>query len=459
MKPWRIAAAVLLLSGCAYYNGLYNANRLAREAERAERDGRTGEARSLWSQAAVKAESVVTRHPRSRYRDDALYLQGRALERVGSCSQALPPLALAADSSPDAGLRVNARLLLGDCRLQLREPESTLVAVAPVLDEGGPDARSAALLLRGRALLQLGRNEAALEELTASGAREGAYAKAIALARLNRRDEAAATLETVVDGPYVEERWLPTLDSVAMAHPGAVAGILDRLAVHPEVRDGQRARLWLADGERWLGVGDTAVAERRFHAVRDLAADSSEGRAARAHLGVFAARRVGGWEDVQPVADSLRSVVQHGGDAARIGGRFSGVFTRARNELEADGTPLGLFLAAEDVRDTVGNPALAGSLLEQVVERHPGSVLAPKALLALAAARPAVSDSLVGVLRTRYPESPYTLVLAGLGSAAYEALEDSLRRAGTDGGRRRGADETEGPRRRADTARRVRNDR
>ena len=459
MKRWRVAAAVLCVTGCAYYNGLYNANRLAREAERAERDGRTGEARSLWSQAAVKAESVVSRHPTSRYRDDALYLQGRAMERVGSCSQALSPLTLAADSSPDAALRVDARLLLGDCRLQLREPESTLVAVTPVLDEGTPDARSAALLLRGRALLQLGRNEAALEELTASGAREAAYAKAIALARLGRRDEAATTLEAVVDGPYLEERWLPTLDSVGRAHPATVAPILDRLAGHPGVRDGQRARLWLADGERWLGVGDTAAAERRFAAVRDLAADSTEGRTARAHLAVFAARRVGRWGDVYGVADSLRTVVQQGGEAARIGGRFSNIFTRARFELEPDGSPLGLFLAAEDVRDTVGNRELAGSLLEQVVERHAGSVIAPKALLALAVMRPAVSDSLVGVLRTRYPESPYTLVLAGAGAAAYEALEDSLRRTGLDGGRRRGREETEVPRRRADSARRVRNDR
>jgi tetratricopeptide (TPR) repeat protein len=458
VRRGRVAVAALLLTGCAYYNGLYNANRLARDAVRAERDGRTGEARSLWSQAAVKAESVASRHPGSKYRDDALYLQGRALERVGSCTQALPPLALAADSSPDPALRVDARLLLGDCRLQLREPESTLVALDPILDIGSPAARSAALLLRGRALLLLGRNEAALEELTASGAREGAYAKAIALARLDRLDEAAATLGGVVEGSYLEEQWLRTLDSVGRRRPEVLASVIERLAQHPDVRDGQRARLWLGDGERWLAIGDTAAAEQRFLAVREIAADSSEGRTARAHLAIFAGRRVRDWTAVRSVADSFRVAVQQGGVAARIGGAFSNVFTRARNALEPDGTDLGLFLAAEDVRDSVRNRVLAGSLLEQVIERHPTSVIAPKALLALAAARPAVGDSLVGVLRARYPESPYTLVLAGTGGAAYEALEDSLRRVAADGGRRRGRDETEGPRRRADSARRVRND-
>jgi tetratricopeptide (TPR) repeat protein len=439
---------VLLVTGCAYYNGLYNANRLAREAERAERDGRTGEARSLWSQAAVKAESVASRHPKSRYRDDALFLQGRALQRVGACTQALFPLALAADSSPDVTLRVDARLLLGDCRLQLREPESTLVAVTPVLDEGTPQARSAAQLLRGRALLQLGRNEAALEELTASGAREGAYAKAVALARLGRRAEAAATLEGVLDGPYLEADWLPTLDSVGTADPAVLGPILERLAAHPDVRDGHRARLWLADGQRWLGVGDTGAAERRFQAVRALAADSSAGRTARAHLAVLAARRAVAWTEVEDMADSLRTALQQGGDATRIGSRYSSVLARAQRELQLDGTPMGLFLAAEDVRDTVGNRELAASLWEQVVERYPETVLAPKALLALAAVRPALGDSLVAVLRARYPESPYTLVLDGAGAAEYEALEDSLRRAGADGGRRRVREDAEGPRRR-----------
>ena len=40
-----LAVLVLGLAGCAYYNGLYNARRLDDEAHKAEREGRTGEAR------------------------------------------------------------------------------------------------------------------------------------------------------------------------------------------------------------------------------------------------------------------------------------------------------------------------------------------------------------------------------------------------------------------------------
>ena len=107
MRQWLRRAPGLLLVGvtaCAYYNGLYNANRLVGEAEKAQREGRSGEARSLWSQAAVKAESVATRYPKSKWRDDALYLWGQGLMEAGECRRAENPLALAVDSSPDPKL-------------------------------------------------------------------------------------------------------------------------------------------------------------------------------------------------------------------------------------------------------------------------------------------------------------------------------------------------------------------
>lgn len=454
----RLGVLVLLASGCAYYNGLYNANRLAREAERAERQGRTGEARSLWSQAAVKAESVVSRHPTSKYRDDALLLQGRALERTGSCIQAVEPLRMAADSSPDAALRVEARLLLGACRLQLREPDSAISAVAPVVASGSPAERSEAFLLRGRAMLLLGRDAEALDELAASATREAAFYQAIALTHLGRVDEAVDVLAAIPADPYDEGRWLPTLDTVGAERPGQIGTVVDALADAPERRTGERLRLWLQDGRRRLTDGDTLPAERRFVQVRALAPDSAEGRAARAYLAVFAAVRAASWSQVSLVLDSLNAALRQGGDAVRVGGMYSTVLARAYEGLDPDGSALGLFLAAEDVRDSVGNPVLAASLFEQLGELHGGSVLAPKALLALAALRPADADSLVGVMRARYPESPYTLLLAGLGGEAYEALEDSLARVVRESGRRRGG--TEDGRsgdRQADGTRRVRN--
>ena len=76
------ACALWAASGCVYYNGMYNAERAASEAERFERQGRTAEARDRWQRAIVHAESVAVRHPRSRWAADAQLLRGRGLVRL-----------------------------------------------------------------------------------------------------------------------------------------------------------------------------------------------------------------------------------------------------------------------------------------------------------------------------------------------------------------------------------------
>ena len=84
MKRLSVVGA-LLLTGCVYYNGVYNAKHFAKQAEHSERLGRTSEAADRWRIAAIHAESVVTRHPRSRWADDAMLIRAKALvtDRIG----------------------------------------------------------------------------------------------------------------------------------------------------------------------------------------------------------------------------------------------------------------------------------------------------------------------------------------------------------------------------------------
>src|SRR5918994_7548893 len=116
-----IGAASLsgLLGGCVYYNGMYNANRLARSARKAEREGRTFEANNLWGQVATKAESVVVRHPTSKYAEEAALLRGVALARMGQCDQALGPLSQLTTTSTKSDLTEDALLATGRCQLGL----------------------------------------------------------------------------------------------------------------------------------------------------------------------------------------------------------------------------------------------------------------------------------------------------------------------------------------------------
>lgn len=422
-----LLALVLGTSACAYYNGLYNANRLAGEARRAEREGRTGEARSLWSQAAVKAESVASRFPDSKWRDDALLLQGEALLRIDACTRAVEPLQLAADSSPDPALRSEARIALGRCRVFMREPDAARPPLTAVIEEGDSLARDRAYLWRGRALLDLGRPATALADLERSTQPEAAFPRAIALARLDRAADGASALSPQVDGPFDEDRWRAALDTVGLADPAEASGLAVALARRSDLTPGQRGRLLVADGERWMAAGDTATAATRFRRAVDVAGDSVEARVARAWLGVQAVHAAREPEIIDSVRRAMQAAIREGGRPVQIAGRYVAVLDRVAAALEAEPPDeLLLFVAAEAVRDTLRATDLAGGLFLALARRHDESVLAPKALLAASRLRPALRDSLLQVVMTRYAESAYALALRGEGGARFEAVEDSL---------------------------------
>src|SRR3954466_16079792 len=96
---------------------MYNANRLANSARNAEHDGRTFEANNLWGQVATKAESVVVRHPTSKYAGEATMLRGVALAKLGQCDQALGPLSRIGITTTPSELSEDALLATGLCQV------------------------------------------------------------------------------------------------------------------------------------------------------------------------------------------------------------------------------------------------------------------------------------------------------------------------------------------------------
>jgi hypothetical protein len=71
---------------------------------------------------------------------------------------------------------------------------------------------------------------------------------------------------------------------------------------------------------------------------------------------------------------------------------------------------------------------VAAEAFAEVARRAPEGILAPKALLAEATLEPQAADSLVALVRERYPTSVYTLALSGEAGDAYRVVEDSLAR-------------------------------
>src|SRR5437870_12527560 len=138
--------------GCVYYNAMWSAEQLAKEARRAEQRGSSFDARSYWARAAMKAESVVVQHPRSRWAEAALVLQGEGLAKSGTCDRAAIPLDAASRVVRSEALRERAALALAECTLAGSAPATAARQVAGVLTSSDSGRSAQASLLTVRAV-------------------------------------------------------------------------------------------------------------------------------------------------------------------------------------------------------------------------------------------------------------------------------------------------------------------
>src|SRR5213593_4831697 len=148
-------ALILLLAlspgaGCVYYNAMWSAEQLAKHARQAEERGGSLDARSYWAKAALKAESVVARHPRSRWAEPALVLQGEGLAKSGACDRATSPLETALRAARSEALRERAALALAECALAANAPGAAAPHLVEVTRSRDAGRRSQAALLAGR---------------------------------------------------------------------------------------------------------------------------------------------------------------------------------------------------------------------------------------------------------------------------------------------------------------------
>ena len=192
-----LAAVLVLLGGCSYYNGMYNVDHLAGRARSAERQGRTFEAASLWGQVSVKAESALVHHPRSAWADRARLLQGTALARLRDCRGALIPLQMVM-VSPDAELAEDAAAVAGGCYATLGDPRSAASTFARLTSSHDSGRRNQSLFYHGQALRAGGDYATALVELEQSRHPRARGERAAALAGLGRSDEERGRRQRIV---------------------------------------------------------------------------------------------------------------------------------------------------------------------------------------------------------------------------------------------------------------------
>jgi tetratricopeptide (TPR) repeat protein len=426
-----LAASLTATVGCVYYNGMYNANRLANSARKAERDGRTFEANNLWGQVATKAESVVVRHPKSKYAEQAELLRGVALARLGQCDQALGPLSrLATTTRSSTDLIEDALLASGRCQMASGNLAAGDAAFVQLLESSNPDRRREARFQHGRVLRQAGQYDEALRALEGVHEPRAATERLLALAGAGRVPEALALSDSLIVQGDTTRRWDSLLVILAQENPIAASGLVDRVQRLPKRTPELQARTYLDDGLRLSSI-DTARAARRFReAATAGGTGESGGRASLAlvklHLALLSDPR-----ELPLIVDSLKKLALRfevtAAEIDRFASSVGDVDAAARTVTPT--TPQGdlrLFLAAESAREILKSPRLAEALFRRIPEQWPFSAYAPKAILAAQQLNPAWVDSARAILDQQYYDSPYVVAIQGETTPEYRQLEDSL---------------------------------
>ena len=420
-----LLAAGLLLAGCAY-NGMYHARRLSGDAEKAERDGRTIDANAFWGQVSVKAETLLARHPESKYTAEAKLLLGRAHAHLNDCAAARPLLRAALPALADSALVRDARADLARCDLSLGDYAAAAAGYATLVGQGKAEQQRPMRLALARSLRLAGRSGEALAALDGLTGRDASQERLLAVAA---SDDVAATValaDSLIALRDSTAPWDSVLAGLGRRDPLAASQLLDRLGPVLAGRPALQAQRLVEDARRLAPV-DPARAHQRLTMVAASDADRAAAATARMQLLRASLARVSGLGALDSITAALarEATGPLAAEAAALGRVVERV--RGADSITA-ATPQGdlrLFLVAEAARDALGAAPLAASLFRRIAERWPDSPYAPKALLAAELLVPSLPD-LRSLLDARYPSSPYVARLRGEDAPELRALEDSL---------------------------------
>ena len=409
----RLAAVLLLgaVTGCAYFNGVYNARQAEKRGDTALRKGRDGEAASYFQTAAEKAETVLVRHGDSKWVDEARLLAGRGWARSGQCTRAVPHLEFALANDGLTGERLEmARLALGICRIDagsLIAAESLLVLV---MDSRDKWRASQGAIWAARSALRRGATDDALGYLARTGTSVAEWELITAFVTGEDYVRAESLLVRRADEGDYRPELLTILPKMWRAGVRSGVDTIVSRYTAARLRPGERARLHLAYGDLLERAGQDSAAAAHFSITRQLLRDSLPGRQASVRLTAIEIRDLELLTDVENVI--ARTTESRAMVPLQVRLERNLLFLQLLLN-RTDYTGASLFLAGEIARDSLGAKKLAARLFRRVPDSYGNSPVSPKALLAAAALEPDSAGAYIGLLRERYPTSVYTLALDG----------------------------------------------
>ncbi len=407
-----VSACWLLVSGCVYYNGIYNAKEAARTGDALLRRESESDANAQFQISAARAESVLARHPKSSWRPRALYLAGRGMAYSAQCDRAIPVLteflALPGSLADD---RDRARVALASCELRTTRIPTARVRLDSLVAAPNKETARQARLWAARSALAAGDRDAvsgylrdlnanALQwELISSSLAASEYARAESLLTVQAtngdyRDEASRVLRELWGAGRIE-----SAEAILRRYDGS------------RVREDRRAAMHFALGELNVRAGRDTVARRHLLLATSLAGrDSITLREATIRLALLSLSAVASTREVDSVFARQDSVVRNMQYARRVREQLLLV---SLLEKKPDPTGASLYLAAEVARDSLRAPKLAQALFLRVAREVTGSPLVPQAYYAAALLSPDSAPQWHARIFADFPNSSVAAFMRG----------------------------------------------
>ncbi|MGD8279984.1 MAG: hypothetical protein PVJ80_08990 [Gemmatimonadota bacterium] len=422
---------VVVLAGCAYYNTLYNSERLFEEAEAHRRAGRDSLAGALYRDVIRKTSDAYRPGRTGEEAAETLALLGRAQLRAGQAREARAALLEAATLTARPELRSTILVHLAFASARLGDEEEALARVEDALRGAlAGEALGEAYLLRGRLRLQEAETPAAWEDLELASAADPLVSVDAGVERLRwgvhyrAFDRAESAVDELLVDPRAGERHdtIAALVSAAATRwgPATAAALLDDVDSSPWDRM-DRSTLQLEHAGLLLQAGETEQAEEEaWRVARGRGESVTEARLLLADWQLGRARDL---SDAQAVVPILLPVA----DDPRAAELVDAVDDLDRYSSIGLDDPLGWFAAAEVARNRLGAPTLARGLYLAYADTDPTDPWASKALLAALSVSSDEEDRtwMRGRLEA-HGDSPYVQAARGGSTAGLEALEEEL---------------------------------
>lgn len=382
-----VLASCFAGSGCVYYNGVYNAQAEARRADATLRRDDDGQATTRFQRSAAIAETVLVRHPKSKWRSRALYIAARSGAMAAQCERAMPRLlALLAGASLNANERDRSRLALASCEVRVGRSADARPRLDSMFWSADREFARQARIWAARAALSMGDRDAVptyLGDLDA-GVLQWELINASMSAREFTRVESLLVQRARI-GDYREDVTRALREMLADGRVDAAERIVAQYDA-ARVRDDSRARMHYALGDMHARVGLDSMARRHLYAARTLSQrDTVTARDANARLALLDLTRVASVRELDTLVARQDSVVWRTNYARQVADR---VLMFRLLTARGDAESASLYLAAEIARDSLRAPRLARALFLRIPRESPSSPLVPSAWYAAALLQP-----------------------------------------------------------------------